>query len=56
MTTPDYPHLHITKEKPVTDRRPAGGWEQPRQPDDPRVHGRRLQQRLDSLLGIERDI
>ncbi len=56
MSSSDYPHLHLTREKPITDRRPAKGFGQPRQPEDPRAHGSHLQRRLDSLLHADPEI
>ena len=56
MTNPDYPHLRLTREKPVTDQRRRRGFRRPSPPASPEAHGERLHQRLDVLRSAEPDL
>lgn len=42
-----YPHLQITREEPVNEKRPAGN-PRPATPNDIPAHGRRIQQTLEA--------
>ena len=57
MAEPDitHPHMEITREEPVTERRSRPAPVSPEPPDDPRSHGAELRNRLQAARGAVTD-